>query len=373
MRPRIRVCNVFVVSKSNLTGKAHFKVSIKSHSICVSWTANESEIDQTFVLPDMRLIPKSLSGLQVRGNSLSFRVQTEPLTNTSGSFAAEIIPLLRNLSFEQNASIYVPGIVPNVAHTLLCRCCGNKLSLTDITVKRVLPLPTDSTSQFEWFCHNHGGSGSDDVCDVAASDVKKTDCLYGMYFVLLSTAWLQMEASEVLSCARCFSWLGTCKGSTAKLWRCTTTWGDDNAPQMALGDFLAVIGEAVRGTMGMLCKIVLETKLSPIETQYILLWVIDKELQVLAYVNDADQIPQLSGGLETETVLAPKKTMKVLYSHHVSRDDEVKSWQNDVNVQGVDIAKQMFVEGLQYLAKVTNYLPAAHRMSGGFYVCHLGL
>ena len=360
MRPRLQVCNVFLVAKECLKKEENVKINIRVTGVDIIWTSERGETVQVINLQDYKLKPLSLSGLQIQKNSISFRVQTEPLSTITGSLKSEVLPL--NQSLQEYIPLPAPCVPINKPCEITCSCCGKVLTKQSTSFTRVLPLPSSGSLDIsDWFCHRHTDSPN---LQASVLVPKETDCFYGLCHILLKTSLLNLDSKQIVTCNRCMSWLGTCSNSIAKLWYCTISC-NKNVSSSALQDFKLVVTKALKETFALTCRLILETKLSVDGSQYLLLWVIDKELDVLVG-------PQVSGS-HTSTNLKAKKISKLLYTYRKDADDVVKSWQNDVNVQCVEIAKQMFTEGLMYLMNGTELIPGPHKMTNKYFVSYMGL
>lgn len=375
MRPHLQACNVFIVTKECLDQKDSIKINIKTSGVEVKWLSHMCEMVQVINLNDCKLKPLSLSTLEVQKNSLSFRIQTEPVVNIMGSFFSEILPFHQNSDVTKNGTekLLTSCISTDRPCQLACKCCGKVVSKQDILFTRVLPLPSSIPWEVsDWFCHQPSGFSNMQHSVVAP---KETDCFYDMCHILLSSSLLNTRNGQVVRCSRCMAWLGTCVSSTAvKLWNCTISY-EGNINSLALEDFIYTVKKAFKNSFGMMCRLVLETRFSEDDSQYLLLWAMDKNLDVLVSINEDDFscVKDSVGKVIMECKLKVKKTMKLLYMYHKDCDSMVKTWQNDYNVQCVEVAKQMFTEGLEYLVRGTQFIPAPYKLTNGFFVTYLGL
>jgi hypothetical protein len=170
------------------------------------------------------------------------------------------------------------------------------------------------------------------------------------------------------------AWLGTRISSTAvKLWNCTTAY-EGSINSTALEDFIYTVRRAFKDSFGMTCRLVLETRSSEQQSQYLLLWVMDKNLDLLVSVeDDLSCMKEKAGKIILDCKLQVKKTMKLLYMYHKDCNSVVKTWQDEYNVQCLEVAKQMFTEGLEYLIKGTQFIPIPYKLTNSFFVTYLGL
>jgi hypothetical protein len=301
-------------------------------------------------------------------------MQTEPVANVVGSFTSEILPIKQSSDMIQNATVKLltPCIRTDRPCQLACKCCGKVLSKQDILFKRVLPLPSSASWEIsDWFCHQHTCASSMQHSVLAP---KETDCLYGMCYILVSASVINGRNEQVIRCNRCLAWLGTCTNSKAfKLWNCTTSYeGNNNAT--ALEDFIYTVKQAFKKSCTMNCRLILETKLSEENSQYLLLWVMDKSLDILVGADEyISHKEENAGKVIMECKLKVKRTMKLLYMHRKCCDSMVTTWQDDCNVECIEIAKPMFTEGLAYLLRGTEVIPPPYKLTNSFFVTYLGL
>jgi hypothetical protein len=204
---------------------------------------------------------------------------------------------------------------------------------------------------------------------------RETDCFYGECHVILSASLLNTRNGHIVRCSRCLAWLGTRVSSTAvKLWNCTTSC-NGNINSTALEDFICTVKKAFKNSFGMSSRLVLESRFTEKGSQYLLLWAMDKDLDLLVSVNedDSSSVKANVGKVILECKLKVKKTMKLLYMYCKDCDSLVKMWQSDCSVQHVEVAKQMFSEGLEYLMRGTQCIPDPYKLISSFFVTYLGL
>lgn len=374
MRPRLQVCNVFIATKECVNKEESVKINIKTSGVEVTWLSETCEVVQVINLHDYRLKPVSLSALQVQKNSVSFRIQTEPVINILGSFASEILPFDQSSDMIESdtSGLLTPCIYTEKAYQLSCKCCGMIVSKQDIFFTRVLPLPSSALWETgDWFCHQHSHSSN---MQHSVLEPKETDCFYGMCHILLNPSILNIRNGRVMRCSRCMAWLGTHISSRAvKLWNCTISY-EGNINSTALEDFIYTVRRAFKNSIGMTCRLLLETRSSEQESQYLLLWAMDKNLDLLVGVeDDLSCMKENVGKIILECKLKMKKTMKLLYMYHKDCDSVVKKWQDEYDVQCLEVAKQMFTEGLEYLIRGTQFIPAPYKLTNSFFVTYLGL
>jgi hypothetical protein len=88
---------------------------------------------------------------------------------------------------------------------------------------------------------------------------------------------------------------------------------------------------------------------------------------------DISYLEENAGKVVMECKLRVKRTMKLLYMYRKDCDSMVKTWQDDCNVECIEVAKPMFTEGLAYLLRGTEFIPGPYKLTDSFLVTYLGL
>lgn len=346
LRPRLQVCHVILRLNEPISGK----LSVEKH--CISLR------DHSISLKSIQLKPQSLSGFQILGNTISFRCHMEPVSSLTGSFAIEV--LQSNITQEYLITNYEPKIEKNVLLKMICRCCEHCLSTSDIKLKRILPLPSSAFSSGDLFCHQH------DCGDLEKklSNPDVTDCFYGPFYMKINSNLL--PGNSVVHCNKCLSWIGVKTYSSATVWNCTVYFKSNKAEEdtvSALNDFNSAIKVVINDSVGPICKIIVSCKITESSTHFLLLWVMDRNLKLLINSDVNVAIKDLS---EITVV-------KVLYDHEVKVNNLVLSWQKEINTHTIEVAKQMFFEGLQSLVNSNKVFPQSDQVANGMRIGYLGL
>lgn len=347
VRPRLQVCNVFV-KFSSILQKQHGSVQLTVEPFQI--ILNIFSKEHVFKVDSVKLKPQTLSGIQLEKNNLFFRIQMEPLSDSSDT-ADEV-----TVSFPK----YKPDVQPDEEVNIVCNCCGNYLTKA-LQFKRILPLPSDGWNLDDVFCHNH------DTHDNSADKIMNphyTDCLYGNWYFTINNKLLNNPSqAAVIYCERCFSWIGISDKNSAKLWNCTVGFLSAERQVinvLPLDDFISVIKLTVKEAIGPVCKLIVTSKINNTNTNYLLLWVLDKNLSVLTNSDSVEGV-----------TLSKRRVIKLLYAYEKKRTDIVKSWENDINVHCVSVAKQMMVDGLKCLTDSTMFFPESCQSTSNMYVAHL--
>lgn len=345
IRPRLQICNVFLQFSSILEKQGYLQLTVEPSKIYLNIFSKE----HIFGIQEVKLKPQTISGLQFENKNLSFRIQIQPFSDISDS-ATEIVYFPK----------YKPDVHVGKTVNIVCKCCNNYLTKT-IQFKRILPLPSDGWNFDDVFCHNH--DTREDLSD-KVTDPGYMDCLYGNYYFTINNKLLKdVSETSVIYCQRCFSWIGINEKSSAKLWNCTVEFVSGVKQVMnvmPLNDFISVIKLVVKEAVGSVCKLIVTTKVNDKSTHYLLIWVMDKNLNILT------NFISIEGA-----TLNKINVMKLLYAYLKERTSTVKAWENDINVHSVNVAKQMMVDGLKYLTESTKFFPESCQSTNNMYVAYL--
>ncbi|XP_049949535.1 uncharacterized protein LOC126457351 isoform X1 [Schistocerca serialis cubense] len=373
VRDHLRACNVYILLKEKIQKSDIFQISVKASLILLTKIADKTTVSQKIKVTTCSLIPCSLSNLNMHSNYVCFRLLTEPNNAVSGSFASEVLPLV-NLHFKNNEFVFIPMLQKGKSYDIHCKCCSNMVSVSSVTFQRFLPLPSGFLEFEDYFCHAHGQQNNLQSAPLC----KSCDCLYGSYYFLIKPHLLKVSSASVIKCDRCLSWIGTLNKDFAKLWSCTVSFGAVTTTSQPLEDFLNVMKESLEGMPASAGKVLIECVVSDSNTHYILLWALDKFLNVHCNLNGkysavSESVTNSTVTIVAETSLQTMHTMKVLYKYQECASDCVGLWQNDKNVHTVDVAKQMFIAGLQHLMKQTEYIPEPYKIVEDFFVAYIEL
>ncbi|XP_063980902.1 uncharacterized protein LOC135164460 [Diachasmimorpha longicaudata] len=231
-RPRIQSCNVFMSTKHS-TESREIKLSLKNNSIGLKIFNNCFDID----LQSLMVIPESLSSLSITDKWISFRLQSSPVDSKVGTFSTEVIDS-QKLEREISIATEMPEIqLPpkNTQLSLVCNCCKNILTKSDIIFERVLPLPSDDCDPSQWFCCSHTG---DDLNIKTLLQPRDKDFFYGSHYCILNrNIFLDKYKvfGEDVVCNRCLTVLGNDDsnfGNAIKFWNCSLQFTVESLPSI---------------------------------------------------------------------------------------------------------------------------------------------
>ncbi|XP_075987654.1 uncharacterized protein LOC142984135 [Anticarsia gemmatalis] len=406
LRSRLRSCNVFITTGVDFTKNCNLKISIQANCIVLNYykddysnrrdslssieslsDCSDDDCDVSCVIPIRefcQIIPNSMSCLKIDKSTISFRILTEP--KNGGNFYKELLST-NNLDTTTKANVWKLNVNVGEELKITCANCSNVVSGCNVKFDRVLELPTANLDMSEWFCHGHGhGHSHSDSSQIEPIDIKqnKTDFLYRLTFFVVNNTILAEKTNkfnskrEVYHCNRCLAWLGLKNKDTVKLFNSEvkiyqndtekTVFAAKPLQNIHTNDFIYTIESMTREfNLGfqytVMCKILLECTISASKKQYLLIWVMDKELQVLR--NNCEKI--LSDKIELQSSFVTK----ILYKVEFCINEEVESWLSDPTVVSTDISKGMFSNGLAHLQKMSMKVPESFRNTNGYCVSYL--
>lgn len=406
LRSRLRSCNVFITTGIDFTKNCNLKISIQANCIVLNYynddydkskrrdslssieslsdCYSEDEFEVSCVIPVRQfcqIIPNSMSCLKIDKSTISFRILTEP--KNGGNFYKE---LLSTNNFDSSTKGNVLKLNVKVGEELKITCanCSNIVSGNNVKFDRILELPTANLDMSEWFCHGHGHAHGDVPQPDGVLKPNKSDFLYRLTFFVINNSLLSDKTNkfnskrEVYHCNRCLAWLGLKNKDTVKLFNSEVKIHQNDSDNVVFAhktiedihtdDFIYTIEHLTREfNIGfqytVMCKIVLECTISATKKQYLLIWVMDKELQVLR--NDVDTI------FDDKIELQSSLVTKILYKVEFCMNDEVESWMSDPTVVSTDISKGMFSNGLAHLQQMSLKVPEYFRNTNGYCVSYL--
>lgn len=414
LRSRLRSCNVYITTTVDFKKNCNLKISIQSTGIVLNYYLNDSydvflktrrdslssieslsdcyseeESDVTEIIPIdefCRIIPNSMSGLKIDRNNISFRILTEP--KNGGNFYNELLtPNVNAINNNKNVNNAKIDIKIGDYVKIICSNCVNTISDNVVKFDRILELPSENMDMSEWFCHNHGNTSNNEL----VLKQSKYDLLYRLCFIVINNCMLNEKINKfnmkraVYHCNRCLAWLGLKNNETVKLFNSTIKIiRDGNTDTLfkynktelfdyiSTNDFIYTIECMIKEfnlgfQYAIMCKLILECTISAEKKHFLLIWVMDKELQVLK--NSDEYIPD---NVEKIKLISSRLT-KILYKVEMSLNDEVESWICDPGVVSTEISKTMFYNGLEHLRNMSMKVPESFRTTNGYTVSYLNV
>lgn len=352
LRPRLQSCNVFISVRKDLCLR-NIQIKLLESSIVLI----VEDCSMNFSLPSVKVIPTSLSTLNIINNWICFRLQTAPSESAFGSFSTEVITNL-NRSVRSN-TYYSQPILNNIKLlfetskcAILCACCKNVISKS-ISFKRFLPLPDTEYDPDEWFCCKHS-------CNAVPNSVQpqESDYLYGSYFSVLHKSIFENNVctdNKTLTCNKCLLHIGTLHAySLFKIWNCCVDYKPQNnalpivSATDPLSDFLILLRDSLSDILGE--EIVLQTSVGK-QTHCLLIKPMDCKLNLITE-------PDHKTICDTDAIsLQQKCAAKVLYKY----ETKVTIITNYLNVKYHEVGLPIIDAGLNYLLSSTKRLPHIYR------------
>ncbi|XP_053620791.1 uncharacterized protein LOC128681159 [Plodia interpunctella] len=406
LRARLRSCNVYITTGVDFNKNCNLKISIQSNCIVINYyddgklkrrdslssieslsdCYSEDESDVTSVIPVeefCHIIPNSMSCLKIEKNTISFRILTE--SKNGGNFYNELLKSNTNVNHNKNDNEFKVNIKVDDDLKIVCSNCLNVISKDFIKFERILELPTANLDMSEWFCHGHGHGHGHETKFEPTLKSNKNDFLYRLTYFMVNNTVLSEKTNkfnakrEIYHCNRCLAWLGLKDKTDVKLFNSEVKVTQDNIEKSALthknilndiqtDDFIFTIEKLIQEfNLGLqytvMCKIILECLVATNKKQYLLIWVMDKELQVLK--NSGEHIGSDNIRLQSSFVT------KILFKIEFSLNDEVESWIADPAVVSTDVSKGMFCRGVEHLQNMSLKVPEMFRNTNGFCVSYL--
>ncbi|XP_050505561.1 uncharacterized protein LOC126883903 isoform X1 [Diabrotica virgifera virgifera] len=341
IRPRLQCVNAFITLSS---GHQTIEVTLDDEIVIMTIGTEVARIP----CRGIKIISNSVSCLKVTDTFVTFRFFTESAEEI-GSFKTE---LLQNTISSEESLSNKPLLSNGVKYVLKCINCNRSLS-DPIEYTRILPLPSESSDASDWFCHNHGENTN------ISLDPKPSDIFYSQCFVHMNAKCVSNVKSckQVFVCKFCLQWLGTKHNdSTIKIWFNTIkfTHAYGSISSCSLDDAFQTIKNSLKYSLHNATKLLLSCNTSSTQTGTIMLWVLEKKLQILF----------------GDTNVKEYNVAKVLFKF-VSKDEHLlRQWENDSLVTSVDISKPMMVELLTNLHKCNKLFPLEYSKSNGFNVSY---
>jgi hypothetical protein len=404
LRTRLRSCNVYITTGVDFSRNCNLKISIQSNCIVINYyddsdklkrrdslssieslsdceSCSEDESDASTVIPInefCQIIPNSLSCLKIDKNIISFRILTEP--KDGGNFYKELLSSTNNLDNKVHSNLTL-NVKVGDEFKIVCTNCSNVISHDTVKFDRVLELPTVNLDISDWFCHGHSHNAP--TTDILKPN--QNDFLYRMTFFMLNKYMLSEKTNKFnlkrdsYHCNRCLAWLGLKCKESVKLFNSEVKITNGNVEKTVFShktpsqdiitdDFVYTIEKMTREfNLGLqymvMCKMVLECAVSANNKQYLLIWIIDKELQVLKDTGEHIENDKIQ--------LQSSFLTKVLYKVECSLNDEVEVWLSDPGVVSTDVSKNMFRNGVEHLQKMSQKMPECFRNTNGYCVSYL--
>lgn len=354
LRPRLQICNAFIHLRERVNST---KVGIKLSEESIEVTIENKTIQ--FLTKFVKLIPNSLSALNILNNWICFRVQTKSSSVFGSSYTELITNSVPKINFVKDSVENTEQLNASNCY-ILCACCKTILS-KEILVKRVLPIPDMNYDPSEWFCckHNHQ--------NITQSLIpSEFDIFYGpVSFIVHANLFnnsLKIDESTII-CNRCLQYLGKVHtNSSFNLWSCCIDYNLLSSSKVKsatdpFNDFLIAIKTSMTGMFGE--EIVLYSFVGK-EVHCLILKPMDWHLNLM--------IESTTNSNSDIITLQKVSIVKVLYKYETN-----KSIADSTNRMYCEVGFQVIQAGLQHLLLSTKRFPQFHRVASDYYIGHLYL
>lgn len=342
VRPRLQSCQVYFRVDDSANSEL-FSLDVQNSLLtfkCNLW-------EETFAFENIKLKPVLINGLQTDDeNIITCRLQT--FISIDGSECKISSPK------------YVPNVRSGTAAQITCRFCHSQLLSKETHFSRILPLPSSDLSVGDFFCHVHSDEESEGHISI---EPKLGDLLYGNYFFKINNELFckskLFSVKDVVYCQQCRTWIGTKENVSLKLWNCTVAFDSQTDHVSPKEDFISMITNLIDDWSENMCKIIVTHKVTSLgSAEYLLMWVMDRNLTLLVSADGSDKLLQ-------------KTAVKLLFSLEKSDSLIVPQWQKDGNTHSLDVAEVMFTEGLNCLEETNVLFPKMFRTANNMKVGYL--
>lgn len=401
-RPRLQCANFFISFTNNFVEQDAVKLNVTPEKLLIKLDEREFVVK----LSDhfLQLHTKTLSQLIIKKNYVSFRINT----NTE-NFSSELLHVKDEVNgVNNNAFALRYQVKVNTTYKIKCSNCTNILT-EDVVFTRILELPSENMDMSEWFCHKHqhdvkppeedcvGNTDHqkfyDDAIDEKFNSSKfkpgTKDIFYGSYFGLFNMKLFKSVRTKgkLTYCKRCFQFLGELSNlkykDSIKIWNDTVNFETISPPIETI--FLFENASLLKNFIFILCKlqhdftfelfglpqlfkVIFEATMSDGKKNFLLLQVMDHNLEMLRLSKTSDQT------ISSHIVLEKCKTVKLLFKFEEDEDQPlVKFWLSNTNVSSIQISPQMFMTAVEYLTKMSSLIPECYRTSYGFVLSYLDM
>ncbi|XP_033341839.2 uncharacterized protein LOC117229464 [Megalopta genalis] len=359
LRPRLQICNAFI----------HLQMKVNSAIVGIKLLEESIEISignkiLKLLVKSIKLIPNSLSALNIINNWISFRLQIKS-DSAFGSLQTELLNnSLPKINFPNDFVASYDSENDELLNTshchILCTCCKITLS-KEVVVKRVLPVPDLNYDPSEWFCCKHDH-------DTITQNLipSESDIFYGPFFVVVHMGIfnenLKIDGNSII-CNRCLQYLGKVdKNNSLKLWSYSIDYSLSNnlktkSATDPFTDFLIAIKTSMTGMFGE--EIVLQSFVGK-ETHCLILKPMDWNLNLMI---EPKRI--LTNNIVT---LQKVSIVKVLYKYETNR-----SITDSMNKSYCEVGLSVIKIGLEHLVLSTKRFPKPHRVASDYYIGHIYL
>lgn len=396
---RLRCANFYLLFDTPFADIASVRVNLRPTEINVVLSDTRT-VTIALASIAMQIQINSLSLLIVRGNLISFRINT----STCDSFKAEIYPLHgveEDASVDSKLQLHV-NINANDEFKVVCDTCSGPLT-DSLRFRRVLELPSENMDLNEWFCHRphdhdaappepshrshdcghgheHHSVESNRKYNVTKFTPADEDLLYGNFFVLLQLRKMHNikvdSSSQLIHCRRCFKHIGeTIKNQSARVWNGNVRVhrNDMSTHRLFAGttefmNFLFIV-DRISKDFKMLGrqsqKLLFEAQDFSGVVKFLFLHLMAKTVEIYQMEPSTDPITDY-------ITLVRIEGTKCLFRCEQNADQALlQFWQNDVNVVCAQLSIEMLDCVVDCLENYSRFVPETYRVNNGFCLSYL--
>lgn len=372
-RSRLKAGNCFIYFNNKLD-MHQTKVSLRASQILIQV---DDDVHKIETKDFFNINIKSFHSLVVKDAFMSFRFIVD-----EDQFDAEVLQINGDGNKFQRIKLSVES---NNAGTDVAISCSNCESLItnekEVTLKRILELPSSNLDVSDWFCHRHGdekifndSENKEETSSVCFNEEtqhfqpRTHDLFYGPFCLLINSQLLDLtrlrQKQKLIYCKRCLQPMGDSRTTVTKFWCDSVKF--NGRPFFDLDSPIALIKNVIKNHLACdglmylapIAKIIFESaKPTDDKKVNVLIQVMEKNLQLLKL------------NLE-DSKLVEKRTTKVMYLKLNQADDDdertLKYWRKDINVVTFDLSFKMFHTLCEYLKAQSELIPEIYRYNNSF-------
>lgn len=226
-RERLSAGNCFIAF-SNSLDKHQTKVSLKALEIVIQVDDDVNKVE-TKKFFDINI--KSFHSLLVRDSFISFRF----ITANGGQLETEVLKPNGTANKFQRINLSVGDNKEEEIVTITCSNCDSLLTTDkDVTLRRVLELPSSNLNISDWFCHRHsdeklfdGSHNHEDSSKCFNEETQQfqpkiNDIFYGPFCLLMNSQLFEKtrlrQKRKLIYCKRCLQLMGENSEAIMKFW-----------------------------------------------------------------------------------------------------------------------------------------------------------
>lgn len=372
-RSRIKAGNCFIYFNNKLD-QHQTKVLLRASGIVIQIDDDVYKIETKNFF---NINIKSFHSLLVKDAYISFRFIVD-----EDKFDSEVLLVNGSESKFQRIKLNVESNKDGVDMAITCSNCSSLItSQKEVTLKRILELPSSNLDVSDWFCHRHGdekifndGENKEESSSGCFDEKthqfqpKTHDLFYGPFCLLMNSQLMDMtrlrQKRQLIYCKRCLQPMGEHRDTITKFWCDSVKF--NGRPFFDVDSPITLIRNVIKNHLACdglmylapIVKIIFESAKPTDEHKVnVLIQVMEKNLQLLRL------------NLE-DSKLTEQRSIKVMYLklNHADADDErtLNYWRKDINVVTFELSFKMFHSLCEYLKTQSELIPEVYRSNNSF-------